>query len=59
MLTPLMYAAKSNPLVTTVELLLEAGADPHLCDLNGNTPFSLAAEHNPNPEVALRLLRGK
>ncbi len=37
-------------------VLLEAGADPHPCDLKGNASFSLAAEHNPNPEVALRLL---
>lgn len=67
--TPLMVAARDST-AAVVWALLDAGADPnhtgveklYFFDPNGppypnpRTPLMLAAEHNPDPEVALALL---
>ena len=42
--SPLLWAAKSGS-VETVELLLEKGASPNTCDIQGNTALHVASFH--------------
>ncbi len=41
-MTPLHYAAKSNPDPDALEVLLKAGADPRAIDNAGKTPHDVA-----------------
>ena len=54
-MTPLMYAAKSNPNPEVIRVLIENGADVKAATKIGWTPFMYAAMSNSNPEV-LRVL---
>ena len=54
--TPLMIAARTNPSVKVIKMLLENGEDINARDANGMTPLMYAASSNTNPRIISTLL---
>ena len=48
--------SKHTNMLSTVDLLLRAGADPNAGDFKGNAPLHYLAAFNPNDEAVARLL---
>lgn len=53
--TPLMYCAQVATSPDTIQLLLQAGADPTFQTLDGQTALSIAKKQNRNPAIAKTL----
>jgi ankyrin repeat protein len=56
-MTPIMYAAISNPDPAVIPKLIQAGASLKSTDAGGQTLLLLAAEFNPNPEIMKLLVK--